>query len=179
MDWGAAPVLLVVGATEVEYKYLLRRYHVLCAEAGPLPPPRVVNVDHGRQRFLLFALGRKRAHGACVTPAMAWFDEPVSDARVGKVFDVAGWAFKDGVGLDRVEVLLDGAVVGTADYGLDNAGPKRYWPFSSDPHHPDVGFHARIDASTAAPGRHWLGLRLHGSDRSVEDWSEQPIVIGR
>jgi hypothetical protein len=28
-------------------------------------------------------------------------------------------------------------------------------------------------------GRHWLGLRLHGRDGSVEDWAEQPIDIGR
>ena len=177
IDWGNAPVLLVVGTSEVEYKNLLQRYHTLCAEAGPLPPPRTVNVDHGHQRFLLFALGRERAAGACTTPAMAWFDEPVSDGRVEKTFDVSGWAFKDGVGLDRIEVLLDGAVIGSPDYGLDNAGPKRYWPFSNDPHHPHVGFHGRIDAGTAAPGRHWLGLRLHGSDGSIEDWSEQPIEI--
>jgi hypothetical protein len=177
VDWGSAPVLLVVGASEVEYKNLLLRYHTLCAEAGPLPPPRVVNVDHGHQRFLLFALGRERAAGACTTPAMAWFDEPVSAGRVEKTFDVSGWAFKDGVGLDRIEVLLDGVVIGKPDYGLDNAGPKRYWPFSSDPHHPHVGFHGRIDAGAATPGRHWLGLRLHGSDGSVEDWSEQPVDI--
>jgi 4-amino-4-deoxy-L-arabinose transferase-like glycosyltransferase len=177
VDWGSAPVLLVVGASEVEYKNLLLRYHTLCAEAGPLPPPRVVNVDHGHQRFMLFALGRERAAGPCTTPAMAWFDEPVSEGRVEKAFDVSGWAFKDGVGLDRIEVLLDGVVIGKPDYGLDNAGPKRYWPFSSDPHHPHVGFHGRIDAGTVKPGRHWLGLRLHGSDGSVEDWSEQPIDI--
>lgn len=177
VDWGNAPVLLVVGASEVEYKYLLQRYHVLCAAAGPLPPPRVVNVDHGRQRFLLFALGRTRAAGPCTTPAMAWLDEPVADSRVEKTFDVAGWAFKDGVGLDRVDVLLDGAIVAQAEYGLDDAGPKRYWPISSDPHHPRVGFRARIDAGAYAPGRHWLGLRLQGSDGSSEDWSEQPVVI--
>ena len=179
VDWGSAPVLLVVGASEVEYKRLLQRYHALCVQAGPLPPPRVVNVDHGRQRFLLFALERDHAQGACTTPAMAWFDVPVSQGRVGKVFDVAGWAFKDGVGLDRVEVLLDGAVVAQAEYGLDNAGPKRYWAISNDPHHPQVGFRARIDASAYAPGRHWLGLRLHGSDGSVEDWSERPLEIAR
>jgi 4-amino-4-deoxy-L-arabinose transferase-like glycosyltransferase len=176
-DWGHAPVLLVVGASEVEYKNLLQRYHALCAEVGPLPPPRVVNVDHGHQRFLLFALDRERAAGACTTPAMAWFDEPVSDGRIEKVFDVSGWAFKDGVGLDRIEVLLDGAVVGRVDYGIDNPGPKRYWPISSDPHHPHVGFQGRIDAGAATSGRHWLGLRLHGSDGSVEDWSEQPVEI--
>jgi 4-amino-4-deoxy-L-arabinose transferase-like glycosyltransferase len=177
VDWGNAPVLLVVGTSEVEYKNLLQRYHALCAEAGPLPPPRVVNVDHGHQRFLLFALGRERAPGTCTTPAMAWFDEPVSDGRVGKVFDVSGWAFKDGVGLDRIDVLLDGVVIGRVDYGLDNPGPQRYWPISSDPHHPHVGFRGRIDTGAATSGRHWLGLRLHGSDGSVEDWSEQPIDI--
>ena len=61
------------------------------------------------------------------------------------------------------------------DYGLDNPGPKRYWPISSDPHHPHVGFQWRIDAGAVESGRHWLGLRLHGSDGSVEDWSEQPM----
>lgn len=176
-DWGETPVLLVVGASEVEYKYLLQRYHLLCAVVGPLPPPRVVNVDHGRQRFLLFALERRRAPGACVTPAMAWVDEPVAEESVGSVFDVSGWAFKDGIGLDRVDILLDGTVVARAKYGIDNAGPQRYWTMSTDPHHPYVGFHARVDASAAARGRHWLGLRLHGSDGSIEDWSEQPVTI--
>ena len=28
-----------------------------------------------------------------------------------------------------------------------------------------------------ARGVHWLGLRLHGRDGSVEDWPEQRIVV--
>ena len=174
---GTQPALLVVGVSEVEYKNLLRQYHALCAQVGPLPPPHVVNVDHGSQRFLLFALGRTIAPGPCTTPAMAWFDRPEADARVGRSFDVSGWAFKDGVGLDRVEVMLDGQVVAQAQYGLDDAGPRRFWPMSNDPHHPYVGFRGHVDASAFRRGRHWLGLRLHGSDGSVEDWSEQPLAI--
>jgi hypothetical protein len=54
-----------------------------------------------------------------------------------------------------------------------------YWKISSDPHHPDVGFRAQVDARGLAPGRHWLGLRLHASDGSVEDWSEQPLDLRR
>ncbi len=176
-ELGPHPLLLVVGASEVEYKNLLTQYHALCARLGPLPPPRVINVDHGAQRFLLFALDRKRAAGACTTPAMAWFDVPVNDARVGRVFDVTGWAFKDGVGLRKVDVMLDGKVVTRADYGKPDPGPKRFWPISNDPHHPNVGFRARVDASALAAGRHWLGLRLHGNDGSIEDWSEQPVQI--
>lgn len=183
-DWGGKPVLLVVGASDVEYKHLLQRYHEICAWAGPLPPPRVVNVDHGRQRFVLFALdgnaGDPAASGSgqtCTTPAMAWLDRPVAGARVGQRFAVDGWAFKDGVGLARVEVLLDGAVVAQADYGRKQPGVAGFWKISSDPQHPRVGFHVRVDASALTPGRHWLGLRLHGRDGSVEDWSEQPVII--
>ncbi|HZV24275.1 MAG TPA: glycosyltransferase family 39 protein [Luteimonas sp.] len=177
--FGSHPLLLVVGASEVELKNLPLQYHALCARLGPLPPPRVVNVDHGSQRFLLFAMPGTRAPGACTTPAMAWIDQPLSDDRVDGAFDVTGWAFKDGTGLDGVEVLLDGKPIARAAYGLDDAGPRRFWPFSNDPHHPKVGFRAHVDASALTPGRHWLGLRLHGSDGSVEDWSEQPLEIVR
>lgn len=182
--WGDTPVLLVIGASEVAYKDLLRRYHDVCAMVGPLPPPRVLNIDHGRQRFLLFALDPVVAGGPaqrpCTTPAMAWIDAPVMGARVGRVFEVTGWAFKDGVGLSRAQILLDGEVVATAEYGRAYPGLQRDWTGSNDPQHPRVGFSARVDLTArpdVAAGRHWLGLRLRGRDGSVEDWSEQPVVI--
>jgi 4-amino-4-deoxy-L-arabinose transferase-like glycosyltransferase len=178
-ELGPHPLLLVVGATEVEYKNLLAQYHALCRRVGPLPAPRVVNVDHGSQRFLLFALDRTPRPGPCTTPSMAWIDRPVAGAAVGNAFDVSGWAFKDGVGLEGVDVTLDGRPVARARYGLDDAGPKLYWRDSTDPHHPRVGFRARVEAGGIEPGRHWLGLRLHGSDGSVEAWSEIPIELGR
>lgn len=179
-DWPAGPTLLVVGATEVPYRALLARYHWLCERVGPLTAPEVVNVDHGRQRFLLFALpgaAPARADAPCTAPAMAWIDTPAGGQRSARRFDVAGWAFKDGVGLAKVEVLLDGRVVARADYSLDSPGTADYWKISTDPAHPRVGFRAQVDASAFAPGRHWLGLRLHGRDGSVEDWSEQPVEL--
>ena len=98
-------------------------------------------------------------------------------ATVGQPFSVEGWAFKDGVGLQSVEVLLDGKVVGKADYGQPSPGTAAYWKLSNDPNHPNVGFRANVDTASISPGRHWLGLRLHGADGSVEDWVEQPVVI--
>ncbi len=177
--WGDTPVLLVIGASDVSYKNLLGRYHDLCAMVGPLPPPRVLNVDHGRQRFLLFALDRPR-QGACTTPAMAWVDAPVGGASVGRRFEVKGWAFKDGVGLANADILLDGRVVARARYGREYPGLQSAWQGSNDPQHPRVGFDAQVDLRNrpdVAPGRHWLGLRLHGRDGSIEDWSEQPIDL--
>lgn len=179
-DWAKTPTLLVVGITEVSYKDQLRRYHALCEMVGPLPPPQVLNIDHGRQRFALFALDSARK-GECTTPAMAWIDVPAGGAAVGREFDVRGWAFKDGVGLARIDVLLDGEVVASAQYGLPYEGLQHDWPETNDPQHPNVGFSAHVDlrANDFVAGRHWLGLRLQGRDGSVEDWAEQPIDIGR
>lgn len=175
-DWGDAPVLLVVSATEVAYKDLLTYYRSLCTRVGPLPPPQVLNIDHGRQRFLLFRLDAPR-RGPCTLPAMAWIDSPTPGAAITRRLDVRGWAFKDGVGVARVEVLIDGRTVGDARYGLPNPGVAAYWRVSTDPAHPNVGFAADLDIGGVPPGRHWLGLRVHGRDGSVETWAEQPVRI--
>ncbi|MBB5883931.1 glycosyltransferase family 39 protein [Xanthomonas sp. LMG 8992] len=170
------PRLLVLSPSDMKYRLLLQRYHAVCDLVGPLPPPRVVSSDHGSQRFLLFALPAQRATGPCTTPAMAWFNTPDVDATVGRRFAVSGWAFKDGVGIDRVEVLLDGKVAAQAHYG-EFYDVTKFWKISTDPGHPNIGFSATVDAGSLAPGTHWLGLRLHGRDGSVEDWWEQPIVL--
>ncbi len=179
---GDAPLLLVVGATDVSYREQLQRYHDLCAMVGPLPPPTVLNIDRGRQRFLLFALPSRVAGGACTAPAMAWVDAPAAGRTVSRRFALQGWAFKDGVGLARVEVLLDGAPVAAAEYGLVRPEVSGFWAKwreggSTDPQQPRVGFRADIDLGERMPGTYWLGLRLHGRDGSVEDWPEQAIVL--
>ncbi|WP_045767111.1 glycosyltransferase family 39 protein [Xanthomonas albilineans] len=170
------PRLLVLSPSDMRYRLLLQRYHAVCDLVGPLPPPQVVSSDHGSQRFLLFALPAQRLPGPCTTPAMAWIDTPAVDAAVGRRVEVSGWAFKDGVGIARVELLLDGKVAAQARYGERN-DVAAFWNISTDPGHPNIGFRATLDASALTPGTHWLGLRLYGRDGSVEDWLEQSIIL--
>lgn len=171
-----APMLLVLSPSDQRYRDLLERYHDICAQVGPLPPPRVVSQDHGYQRFLLFKLPAQRIEGPCVTPAMAWVDAPLQDEKVAERMEVRGWAFKDGVGLSRVALLIDGQPVGDAVYG------RAYditaaWKISTDPQHPRVAFDATLDTRQLAPGKHWLGMTLYGNDGSVEQWQEQSFIV--
>ena len=172
---GGGPLLLVASSNDVDFRDLLGHYHALCRQLGPLPPPRVLNIDHGRQRFLLFAFEGPMRAGRCTTPALAFIDAPAPSTTVAGAFDIAGWAFKDGVGLRAVEVLLDGRVVAQAGYGEANTGVADFWKISTDPNHPRVYFRARV--AGVLPGSHWLGLRLHGADGSVEDWPEQKLEV--
>ena len=171
----AVPLLLVASSNDVDFRDLLTHYHRVCQQVGPLPPPQVLNIDHGRQRFLLFELGTHRRAGPCTTPAMAFLDAPSPSVEVGASFEVAGWAFKDGVGLRGVDILIDGRVVAPARYGEANAGVVDFWKGSTDPRHPNVYFRASI--AGLPRGRHWLGLRLHGADGSSEDWPAQLVVV--
>jgi hypothetical protein len=171
------PRLLVLSPSDQRYRDLLQRYHEVCAQVGPLPPPvRQVSTDHGYQRFLLFHLPVARESGPCVTPAMAWVDAPFPGDTVADSVEVHGWAFKDGVGLRGVEILVDGRPAATAVYG-GVFDVRAHWPMSNDPQHPHIAFRANLDTRALAPGRHWLGLRLHGHDGSVEEWWEQPFEV--
>jgi hypothetical protein len=173
----ATPAWIAVDDGATPLRDRLVAYHRRCDLLGILPPPRILNVDHGRKRYLLYRYDPATARRGCVAPALAWFDSPARDAVLPRRFEAEGWAFKDGVGLARVQLLLDGKVVAEAEYGRPMPNVAAYWRVSTDPAHPRVGFRASVDASALSPGRHWLGLRLHGRDGGVEDWPEQPVRL--
>ena len=171
---GDAPVLLVVEDTSRPMKLRLDGYRDLCQRTGGLPPPRVLNVDRGRKRFLVFRL--PSAAPVCSTPALAWLESPAPDDAAAGVVEVSGWALKEGVGLQRVQVTLNGRVVGDAEYGAPRPDVIDYWGIA--PGDDRVGFRMRVDLSGQARGEAWLGLVLHGRDGSVEAWPEQRLRIG-
>lgn len=172
--------LLVVAASDVPYRSLLAHYQSLCARLGPLPPPQVVGVDHHAQRFLLFRLAPGRAPGQCTLPAMAWIDTPAAGAALPCRFQADGWAFKDGVGVAAVELLLDGRVLARADYGQPAPHVAAYWGSDADPGQPEVGFRVQgVLPDWAQGGSRRLALRVHGRDGSVEDGWMQKVRAGR
>ena len=172
------PVLLAIEDSATPMKHRLAHYHALCARFGSLPPARVVSADQGRKRYFVYALDLPAAPGPCVAPALAYIDAPAPREAVPRRLEASGWAFKEGVGLRRVEVLVDGRVVARAAYGVPMPGVAAFWRISTDPHHPRVGWRAPLDLRGLPAGRHWIGLRLHGADGSIEDSPRQTFVLG-
>lgn len=173
------PALLVIEDSATPMRLRLRLYQDLCKKFGPLPKAEELSVDRGRKRYLLFRLPAHAAAGECVAPALSWIDRPARKEKVSGPIRVEGWAFKEGVGVAAVEVLVDGRPVAPARYGLPMSNVAEYWQVSRDPNLPRVGFRADIDTSVFAPGPHWLQLRLHGADGSVETGPEQRLRVQR
>jgi hypothetical protein len=172
-DWGGSTVLLVVEDGARPLRLRLDGYRELCRRSGGLPPPRVLNVDRGRKRFLLFRLPAPSE--ACSMPALAWFESPLPNDEVAGVVAVTGWALKESVGIGRVELMLDGAPVAQVDYGVPRADVLEYWKVHEGSDR--VGFRTSLDLSGHPGGEAWLGLRIHGLDGSIEDWPQQRIRV--
>lgn len=175
------PTLLVLGEDATPPRDALAWYRHVCTLAGGLPPTEVLSVDRGRKRFLLFPLaaggGGKVSAQTCALPALLDVYTPRDGERVPPTFELRGWAFKDGAGIARIEVLLDGDVVGTAHYGLEAAHVGEFWRISEDPAHPHVDFAHTLHLPPGIRGWHWLGLRVHGRDGSVEDHRQWRIQV--
>lgn len=174
-DWGPGPVLLVVEDTARRPRDRLAGYQALCRLADGLSPPRVLNIDHGRKRFLLFRLDGTPS--GCVTPALAGLRRPLPGERLGGEMVVGGWALKQGAAVTAVEVRLNGLRIADADYGQSLPDVLDYWGLLVPGADTRVGFRARVDLSGQPRGKAWLGLVIHGADGSVEAWPEQPVVI--
>ncbi|WP_374601638.1 ArnT family glycosyltransferase [Arenimonas sp.] len=177
-DWDGRPVLLVVEDTARPLRLRLDGYRELCWRAGGLPAARVLNVDHGRKRFLRFALARDAATapaGGCRLPALAWLETPARSNGLAPGDELRGWALKSGGRIVRVGVLLDGKLVAEVEPGLPRPDVANYWTLP--PEDGDrFGFSLRMPAVPGvAAGRAWLGLRLHGADGVVEEWPAQPV----
>ncbi len=132
---------------------------------GPLPPPRVLNIDHGRQRFLLFALD-----GApCATGAVHDAGDGL-DRRAGATAQRRPPRSRSRAGRSRTASASRASrCCWTASRRARRATARRtpasaaFWQISTDPQHPAWASAARVDLGGITPGRHWLGLRLHGA----------------
>ncbi len=170
------PILLVVEEHALELTLREPWNRHLCALLPGLRAVGESSIDEGRERFLFYRYD-PGASGRCDAPALAFLDIPLPGASVSGAFDLRGWASQDGVGVARVEVLIDGRNLGPVHYGTDNPGVRSQWPDSDDPQHPQVGFIARVDLRGVAVGEHVLALRVTGRDGRVRVLENRTIDV--
>ena len=127
----------------------------------------------GRKRYLVYRLERDGEY--CDLPSFSYLDTPPRGSTLTGRVQASGWAFEDNQGVSRVEVVMDGSEVFPAQYGLDYPGVSGFFPGSTDPNHPRVGFQAELDTARLANGRHDLVIRVIAADGGVRE--ARPIRV--
>ncbi|MGG4451228.1 Ig-like domain-containing protein [Brevibacillus porteri] len=90
--------------------------------------------------------------------ARGGIDSPADHALISGVYPVTGW-FIDSTGVEKIEVLVDGAVSGEATYGISR--PEIEIMDASKPDG-DVGFLYNLDTGQLREGTHTLSVRGTG-----------------
>jgi hypothetical protein len=91
-----------------------------------------------------------------VLPSYGTLDIPPAGATLSGLVEVAGWALDDR-GTAKVEVLLDGAVIGQAVYGSERSDVVPDFP--GVPGAPYFGFSFEMDTTSFSNGAHSLAAR--------------------
>lgn len=113
--------------------------------------------DWRAARETIAALRQDLDLSADIAPPHGTLDVPHPDAVVSGRTTVAGWAIDD-VGIERVEVWVDGERIGEADYGSSRPDVARDYP--GLPSEPNFGFQYALDTADLSPGPHEITIRL-------------------
>ncbi len=154
-ETAASDTLLVIETSAVKGAQLTAWLHRICERLGGGRLQAELSLHGGRKRFLFYRQDPQSA-GSCDFPAISYLDRPADNARLSGDFMVVGWAFEDNQGVASVDIQIDGRIAGRAHYGLPRPDVADFFPRSTDPQHPAVGFELSLDSSAFADGRHEL-----------------------
>jgi hypothetical protein len=108
-------------------------------------------------------------------PPSIYIDSPTSGMVVGGTVPGSGWAIDNtaaiGTAISAVQVKVDGAVVGTATYGISRPDVCSAYPGRLGC--PNVGFTFALNTATLSPGSHLLTVSATDSDATPDTgiWS--------
>ena len=106
-------------------------------------------------------------------------ERPTKGSTVTGVITVKGWAIDSistvGTAIAAVQVMVDGAIVGNATYGL--ARPDACATYPGRPGCPNVGFTYSLDTSNLTSGSHTITVTATDSDGQPDAGSDSVSII--
>ena len=117
--------------------------------------------DYKAARQVVYDLNKSMSTSDIFTP-FGSMDIPTAGSQVNGSVDVAGWAF-DNVAVSKVEVFVDNALAGAANYGL--ARPDVSGDYPNAP--VNVGFEYTLDTTRFVNGAHTLGVKVADTSGNV------------
>ncbi|MBT2658811.1 C39 family peptidase [Bacillus sp. ISL-18] len=89
-----------------------------------------------------------------------YLDKPGAGISINETYNLSGW-FLDESNVSKIEVLVDGKVVGQASYGDVRADVKKAYP---DYNNGNAGFHYGLDTKKLSNGTHTITIKETGKN---------------
>lgn len=150
-----------------------------CAEFQHLEFLSQLSLFGGEKRFSYYRAENVGASptGTCPQPSLGWVDVPSDEARLSGYFTVAGWVINEGLGVDSVEVQLNGVTVGLAQYGQPRPDVVAAMAAEDDPNAPLLGYTLALDTQTLPSGRARLRIKTTGISGEVQYFGDRTVFV--
>jgi len=157
----------------------------ICQQSTAITAAPPLSLYAGDKVFSFYPIAALTQHGPqsnerarpCPFPSVAWIDSPLADARISGNLQVSGWAYNEDIGIASVELLIDGKIVKTLDYGIARDDVVSVQAVTTDPNRPNLGFGGELDSSLFDNGRHRLAVRILNKAGSQRLYGEREVFI--
>lgn len=157
----------------------------ICGEVSNLDYLSGLSLFNGDKQFSFYTadaiidtskLAEYRAR-PCPYPAIAWIDSPVEGAQLSGSYPVAGWAYKEDIGIAEVNLLLDGELVAAIEYDISRPDVVQIRSVKTDPNSPRLGFGHELDTSLLSNGEHILEIQLIDEKGVSTLYGERAVTV--
>ncbi len=114
---------------------------------------------------------------ACPFPAVAWIDQPERNAELSGLVNVNGWAFNEDIGIDKIQLVIDGETFGQVDYGGSRPDVVEVMQVMTDPNRPNIGYNYSFDSNLLKNGEHSLQIEIKNHLGITQLYGERIIEI--
>ena len=113
----------------------------------------------------------------CPYPMQAWLDFPSANESLSSTVQITGWAFSEDIGISEVQLMIDGNLLGIADYGFSRPDVVDIQQVDSDPNAPNLGFVINFNTEEFKNGRYELAIVLRNSAGAEAIYGERTVLI--
>lgn len=157
----------------------------ICQHSTAIEAVPSLSLYAGDKAFSFYAIAALTQRGPqsseraspCPFPSVAWIDSPQADVRVSGNLQVSGWAYNEDIGVASVELLIDGEIAKTLDYGIARDDVVSIQAVTTDPNRPRLGFGGVLDSTLYDNGTHSLAVRILNNAGSQRLYGEREVFI--
>lgn len=176
----AQPGWLVVEETARRFSDRWTWYQGLCAKFFGLKLDDMLNLHDGHKRFVRWRFDGYHPQPSCNTPSaippLGWVDAPAR-VRQGQALEVFGWAMQAELGIDAVDIHIDGEQVARTTRSIEIDWVERRWGDVGDPAGRVLGFRVQLLVDALDPGEHRLAVFARRGDGTAWPLHEQTLIV--
>lgn len=135
----------------------------------------------GAKRYSFYVahnIGAASTGQPCPLPSLPWVDQPADGAIVSDTLEVSGWIINEGLGVDSIQLLVNGKVLGDVSYGeLNRIDVVDALNVSTDPNMPNLGYHIKLSASSLPNGEFTVELQSKGVSGEVQTFGRRTVTL--